>query len=1089
MNSENPFEKLDTIKDKLTSKESTRTDVSLYAQKAAEYLRGYKKELSHDWDKFEKSKQREIIDLYKELEDLSLTRTSNKEEERRLMNQIDKTLGNLHSHKLSQTKNHTTEHIPPKTALKKQEPVGTTKKIETTASDNSKSKEVNSDENEIDINTVESCDQMMKDVVDMFADARRIREKLGYEYSNSKGRRTTELKGNFPFQMAINAFRKHYREAVNKIRSGQSLSVAEKEGLLGIYNNLVHHRQMMIDDAREKGLTINLDNEGGDEQAESNHLSNTESATESKKSRRKTPSNSELKRREDAWRMDYGLDIAPEDLKERQSRDRYIRSVQKSSTDVGEPVYDKDMVKTPDSLPEISGKETRFPGENERDEKQFEAKQKKKLDDLRQQVDQFVGKVPKDLVASLSGSEDFSLVNKKLKDIEKLISSYNADSDLTPAGMYAVSSERDEHIAELSEKIDGKSSSIQSLLRELESDYSTEKPEKEPESGPEKKYNALHDKSVREVREKITSDYKNTYKAKKAYEEAVEQVYQENKGFRKFFGLKPKGLEKQVENERLQYLQARKQYGKTLEYELPEHLKERNLDREQTEEWNRTVKAKLFERLVKRPIDIQLDKQKELALEGRSKIWAHKLAEKIFKHKFVAPVGAAAVFGTTAFITGGASIIPALGGAAAGMGARHYTGKAIEKNWVSKKEDNLKEMVSNGERAFSAEDFEKIEDEIVGATQSVERAKRFKKYGSLGAGALASALAGYGARTGMGWWPTPGGGESATQPIVTPEKPILDPRPPEFAVRGEVNNIGGDTDNSAPVEEVILDSKKTAQGSGSVVVAESPDAPAGEIKGAGESVRGWPLEKTEGGENLPESYGDKSEDYGQRFSENLVPGEEHSEDPVALDGYETPSDSPSGSTEIPMTSKVADSLELTTQELALSDQYFMETVNKLNKAPQYLAQSGDSFYKIGAGETAANYPPTTDWLHNNAPEEIKELLEDAIRTANQDRLLLGNLGFGATADRLDVGSSIDMRLMERLLNEIALAKGLDVPDTSELVPVNDVFAQRIEQVVKGMDFGKELPLVPDHPIPDNPPNYSVPDQIPETGWDGKNTWI
>lgn len=656
---------------------------------------------------------------------------------------------------------------------------------------------------EFDIKDIDSCDQLLRSAIDMFADVRRVREKLGYDYTVGKERRTTEVKGNFPFQMGMSAFRKHYREAVEKMENGDELSLDEKEELIRVYNKLVHLHQLVIDDAKEKGLDIKI----------------------------------------------------------------------------------KD--------------------------------------------------------------ENFKQTDPVLEQQETL---------------------------------------------------------KETEPTQEKNKFA--------IREAIRNDYKSWLSAKRSFEDTERRVYQTNTKLRKFFGLKPKDFEKIVEEARQRYVEARANYCERLNMSLPKYFAPENSSVEGMENWAQKTRAKFFEKFVRRPIAERLSMQRKEALEGRGKRWAENFKEWQKNHKVAMSIGAATVFGSTAMMTGGASVLPGLAGIGAGLAGRWTADKAFTNFLVSKKERALKDSITYGERTFNSIKIDRLETELLEETNDLEKAKRIRSYGSKVAGITAAAAAGYGVRNfGAESTPVQIDTDTDTETLVTPES------------ASEEVSKGAVTENpDLPTEPEIAE-------------PITPEEPVVEEPVYEEVV------PDNDEEVLPEEE-IETEEYSGEI--------EHDDDP--------------------------DYPHMYTQEAALSDKFFQETVKAINEQPHYLANKGDTFYEICSGETKASYPPTTDWLHNYGPEQIKDLIDDTIRTANHDTLLLQTMGFGSHAGKLNIGAAVDMRLMERLLNEVALAKGLDVPNTSEMVPIPEPLATRITELVEAMDFKQEMPSVPEYePKIPAPTNGRYPD--------------
>lgn len=90
----------------------------------------------------------------------------------------------------------------------------------------------------------------------------------------------------------------------------------------------------------------------------------------------------------------------------------------------------------------------------------------------------------------------------------------------------------------------------------------------------------------------------------------------------------------------------------------------------------------------------------------------------------------------------------------------------------------------------------------------------------------------------------------------------------------------------------------------------------------------------------------------------------------------------------------------------------------------YEVQTGDNFWNIMEGQTAAPQPPTMEWMKANQTEQnYQELIKLVENAVNNDSGLREMLGFGQTMDNLEVGSKVDLNLLDYLAKSFAESKG------------------------------------------------------------------
>lgn len=114
----------------------------------------------------------------------------------------------------------------------------------------------------------------------------------------------------------------------------------------------------------------------------------------------------------------------------------------------------------------------------------------------------------------------------------------------------------------------------------------------------------------------------------------------------------------------------------------------------------------------------------------------------------------------------------------------------------------------------------------------------------------------------------------------------------------------------------------------------------------------------------------------------------------------------------------------------------------------YEVQLDDNFWNIMEGQTAAPPLPTLEWVKINQPEHYPELIKLVENVANQDSGLREMLGFGQTMDNLEVGSKVDLSLLDYLAKSIAESKGwmsnveVDTPEIPE--PVRNAISSSVK---------------------------------------------
>ncbi|MEK7462202.1 MAG: hypothetical protein AAB618_01375 [Patescibacteria group bacterium] len=107
----------------------------------------------------------------------------------------------------------------------------------------------------------------------------------------------------------------------------------------------------------------------------------------------------------------------------------------------------------------------------------------------------------------------------------------------------------------------------------------------------------------------------------------------------------------------------------------------------------------------------------------------------------------------------------------------------------------------------------------------------------------------------------------------------------------------------------------------------------------------------------------------------------------------------------------------------------------------YEAERGDNLWDIMEGQTKAGKPTYLDHVAEGDKQKLIALLAERV---NSDAALRTELGFGATADNLQVGAAVDVDKLNQLAEEIAKEKGLYVEATPEAVPTDETASAPIQ---------------------------------------------
>ena len=234
-----------------------------YAEKGVQHTHTYHSlQFNKVWNSLDDKIKEEIKSHYKKLDELAEQQSKDSTENYEQNRQVDAELAaltkllDLHVEaKSTESKN---------TALPEREnPSESTVEKEEVAEVEPDLENLTDDEFVI---TEKTCEHLMRSAVQMFRDVYQIRTKLGFSGEGENAHRermTGKVKGNFPFQMAMHAFRKHYRVVASKYAKGESISDTDLINLEGTYNNLVKlHalvRQVGIDNEiiEDKGEEVN----------------------------------------------------------------------------------------------------------------------------------------------------------------------------------------------------------------------------------------------------------------------------------------------------------------------------------------------------------------------------------------------------------------------------------------------------------------------------------------------------------------------------------------------------------------------------------------------------------------------------------------------------------------------------------------------------------------------------------------------------------------------------------------------------------------------------------------------------------------
>jgi hypothetical protein len=98
--------------------------------------------------------------------------------------------------------------------------------------------------------------------------------------------------------------------------------------------------------------------------------------------------------------------------------------------------------------------------------------------------------------------------------------------------------------------------------------------------------------------------------------------------------------------------------------------------------------------------------------------------------------------------------------------------------------------------------------------------------------------------------------------------------------------------------------------------------------------------------------------------------------------------------------------------------------------PKYTAESGDNLWNIMEGQTEAGNPA---YLEHVSEADKQRIIALVVERVNEDAALRSELGFGETADNLQIGAEVDIERLNAIAEEIAKEEGLyqaEVPTES-----------------------------------------------------------
>ena len=117
----------------------------------------------------------------------------------------------------------------------------------------------------------------------------------------------------------------------------------------------------------------------------------------------------------------------------------------------------------------------------------------------------------------------------------------------------------------------------------------------------------------------------------------------------------------------------------------------------------------------------------------------------------------------------------------------------------------------------------------------------------------------------------------------------------------------------------------------------------------------------------------------------------------------------------------------------------------------YTVEPGDNFWDIMEGQTSAKSLPTAEWMKVNQPENYQALIDLVRDVGNSDAGIREALGFGATMDDLQIGSQVDLDLLDYFARTIAENKGwIDHPefDFTAITPEAESFIEsRVKEIM------------------------------------------
>lgn len=162
----------------------------------------------------------------------------------------------------------------------------------------------------------------------------------------------------------------------------------------------------------------------------------------------------------------------------------------------------------------------------------------------------------------------------------------------------------------------------------------------------------------------------------------------------------------------------------------------------------------------------------------------------------------------------------------------------------------------------------------------------------------------------------------------------------------------------------------------------------------------------------------------------------------------------------------------------MADEY-NEVINPSPEIADYTSESGDNFWDIMEGDTNAARPPIMDQMYEQDPKHVQPLI-DLTRDYINNELSpaeRAELGFGATADILPTGETVDMDRLNEIATMIAEREGW--PETDALViDANPAFEEvpAVPEAIDGVDLAELV-----YNVPEGAPglSYTLEDAYPD----------